>query len=363
MNTCADRLWHVAVEGWKKMADEKVLRTTVVGSYPQPDWLIDKQVLRGQLVPRVRTETLWRVPADIRSEALRDAATLAIRAMEEAGIDVITDGETARESYSNHFVGALSGIDADNPATIISRVGIETRVPRVTGPILHVRPVEQEPATFLRANTTRHTKVTLPGPFTLGQLAKDEYYHDPEALAFAFATALNMEARALQATGIDVIQLDEPWLRNDPEGARRYGVRTINRALEGLTVRTAVHMCFGYAFLKRGHKTGGYELLAELGESRVDEISIEAAQPALDLGILADLKRKTVALGVLDHSTKEAEPVETVAQRIRAGLAHLSPERLMPAPDCGMKYMSREDAFHRLKSLSEAAAIVRHELS
>lgn len=345
------------------MVSEPILRTTVVGSYPQPDWLLDKRILRGQLVPRVRTESLWLVPPQLRAEALKDAACLAIRGMEEAGIDVITDGETSRESYSNHFVAALAGLDVDHPATIVSRIGIETRVPRVTGPIRHVTPIEQAGAIFLRENTTRRAKVTLPGPFTLSQLAKDEHYHDAEAMAFAFAEALNVEAKALESTGIDVIQLDEPWLRNDPEAARRYGVRTIERALEGLKVRTAVHMCFGYAFLKRGQKTGTYELLGELAASRVDEISIEAAQPSLDLGILRDINRKTIALGVLDHSTQEPEPVEVVAQRIRAGLAYLPPERLMPAPDCGMKYMTREDAFKRLQTLAQAAALVRRELT
>jgi 5-methyltetrahydropteroyltriglutamate--homocysteine methyltransferase len=340
-----------------------ILRTTVVGSYPQPDWLVDKSALRSQLVPRVRAERLWRAPAEVRAEAIQDATLLAIRAMEAAGIDVITDGETSRESYSNHFVAALDGIDCENPATIMSRVGNATLVPRVVGPIRHTRAVEVESAKFLRAQTNRRTKITLPGPFTLSQLTKDEHYHDAAAMAFDFAIALNEEARALQAVGIDVIQLDEPWLRNDPAAARRYGVPTINRALQGLSIRTAVHICFGYAFLQRGQKSRVYEYLAELSDALADEISIEAAQPGLDLGVLADLSAKTIALGVLDHSTREVEPVEVVAQRIRAGLAYLPPDRLMPAPDCGMKYMTREVAFGRLSSLSEAAARVRRELS
>jgi 5-methyltetrahydropteroyltriglutamate--homocysteine methyltransferase len=340
-----------------------ILRTTVVGSYPQPDWLVDKSVLRGQLVPRVRTERMWRIPGEFRAEAIQDATSLAIRAMEAAGIDVITDGETSRESYSNHFVAALGGIDGDNPATIISRAGNATLVPRIVGPIRHQRPVEAESAKFLRAQTNRRTKITLPGPFTLAQLTKDEHYHDAAAMAFDFAVALNEEARALQSTGIDVIQLDEPWLRNDPEGARRYGLLAINRALQGLTIRTAVHICFGYAFLQRGQKSRTYEFLGELSDSVADEISVEAAQPGLDLGVLADLSAKTIALGVLDHSTAEVESVEVVAARIRAALVYLSPERLMPAPDCGMKYMTREIAFGRLSSLSEAAARVRRELS
>lgn len=346
----------------KALATGAILRTTVVGSYPQPDWLVNKSVLRGQLVPRVRTDRLWRVPAEVRAEAIQDATLLAIRAMEAAGIDVITDGETSRESYSNHFVAALGGIDGEDPATIISRTGNATLVPRIVGPIRHTRAAEADSAKFLRAQTDRQAKITLPGPFTLSQLTKDEHYHDAAAMAFDFAIALNEEARALQAIGIDVVQLDEPWLRNDPEAARRYGLRAINRALEGLTIRTAVHICFGYAFLRRGQISKTYEFLAELSDSHADEISIEAAQPGLDLGVLSDLSAKTIALGVLDHSTAEVEPVEVVAQRIRAGLAFLRPDRLMPAPDCGMKYMTRAAAFGRLRTLSEAAAIVRQEL-
>ncbi len=345
------------------MIGQALLRTTVVGSYPQPDWLIDKSILRGQHVPRVRTENLWRVPPEARAAAIRDAALQAIRDMESAGIDVITDGEVARESYSNHFAGALDGVDRDNPAVIISRLGHEVRVPRVVSPIRHRQVVELEAAQFLRSNTRRLAKITLPGPFTLAQQAKDEYYGDTRALALDFAIAVNREARALQATGIDVIQMDEPWLRNDPQGARRYAVEILDRAFEGITCHKALHMCFGYAFLSPGHKPKAYEYLAELADSSIDEISIEAAQPDLDLGVLANLSGKTIALGVLNHSTPDAEPAAAIAHRIRSALAFLDPERLMPAPDCGMKYMTREVAFARLKNLSDAAALVRAELN
>jgi 5-methyltetrahydropteroyltriglutamate--homocysteine methyltransferase len=344
--------------------DDAILLTSVVGSYPQPDWLVDKDVLRGQYVPRVRIEKLWRVPREQRDAAIRDATLLAIRDQEAAGIDVITDGETARESYSNHFVMGLDGIDVDDPATITSRIGHQVRVPRVIGPVRHRGTVELVAASFLRSHTRHRAKITIPGPFTLAQQVKDEYYGgDRRALALDFAAAVNAEARALEATGIDVIQVDEPWLRNDPEGARAYGVEALDRALEGLTVRKALHMCFGYAFLRSGHKPSSYEYLAELAGSRIDEISIEAAQPNLDLSVLAELKNKSIALGVLDHSTAEPEGAETVAARIRAGLKHLSPERLMPSPDCGMKYMTREAAFARLKGLADGAALVRRELS
>ena len=221
------------------------LATTLVGSYPQPDWLVDKAVLREGLVPRVRKMNFWRPPENVRSEAIRDATLLAMREMEVAGLDTITDGEVGRESYSNHFAGSLEGFDFDHPATVVSRTGRETRVPRVVGAIRRVRPVELDSAVFLRANTSRRTKITLPGPFTLAQQSVDEYYKDPLALAFAFASALNEEAKALEAVGIDTIQLDEPWMRNDPEAARRYAVPAINQALAGLHARTAIHVCFG----------------------------------------------------------------------------------------------------------------------
>ena len=345
------------------MLASKLLNTTVVGSYPQPDWLVDKGVLRGDFVPRVRTEKLWRVAPELRVEAIWDATRLAIRDMELAGVDVITDGEIARESYSNHFAMSLDGLDLENTATITSRIGHETRVPRVVAPIRHRGAVEEEAVRFLRSNTDRCTKVTLPGPFTLSQQVKDIYYGDPAALALDFAIAINSEALALEKAGIDVIQLDEPWIRNDPQGARCYAVQTLERAIEGVTVRTAVHMCFGYAFLAPDKKPRAYEFLAELNASSLDEISIEAAQPDLDLEVLRQLPSKVVALGVLDLSTKEVESVETVARRIRAALEYIPPDRLMPAPDCGMKYMTREDAFLRLKNMVEAAALVRRDFA
>ena len=342
---------------------ETLLQTTVVGSYPQPDWLIDKGMLRGQYVPRVKAEELWNVIPVLREEALRDATALAIYDMETAGLDVVTDGEICRESYSNHFATALAGLDGEQPATITNRRGRNVPVLRVVGPIRHQVPVEVNWARFLRSRTRRITKVTLPGPFTLAQQVKDEFYGDPQEVALAFASALNAEARLIQETGIDVIQFDEPWLRNDPKAARAFGVKALNRAVEGLTVRTAVHVCFGYAFLRIGDKPNSYEYLAELAESQIHEISIEAAQPNLNLEVLRELPRKRIALGVLDHATADSESVETVAGRIRAALKFVSPERLMPAPDCGMKYMNRTVAFTRLKNLCLAAAQVRRELA
>jgi 5-methyltetrahydropteroyltriglutamate--homocysteine methyltransferase len=341
---------------------QHVLATTVVGSDPQPDWLVDRDLL-SKGVPRVRLRAMWRVPEPFLEQAQDDATIVAIREMERAGIDVITDGEIRRESYSNRFATALDGVDVEHPGVIRNRPGQEITVPRVIGPIRRTRAVEVRDMQFLRAHTDRVAKITLPGPFTLSQQAHNEFYRDPEAMAMDFAAAVNAEARDLQAAGADVIQLDEPWLRNDPEAARRYAVAAINRALEGIAVPTALHLCFGYAAVMRQQKPTGYSFLPQLAATTAAQISIEAAQPRLDLGVLADLAGKTIILGVIDLGDRAVETVDQVAARIRAGLARVAPERLIPAPDCGMKYLPRATAFGKLRALSAAARAVRSELS
>jgi len=314
-----------------------LLPTTVVGSYPQPDWLVDRAML-SKSVPRTRMQAMWRLPAQHLEEAQDDATIVAIRDMERAGIDIVTDGEIRRESYSNRLATALDGIDADNPAIIVSRAGLETPVPRVVGKIRRTHPVELRDMEFLRRNTDRAAKITLPGPFTMSQQARDEYYRDDAALAMAFAEVVNAEARDLEKAGADVIQLDEPWVRNNPELARRIAVKAINRALEGLNVPTIVHLCFGYAAVVPGStKPSGYSFLAELADTTAEQISIEAAQPRLDLGVLKDLAPKKIMLGVLDLGDPEIETVSVVSERIRNGLKHVAPDRLVIAPDCGMK--------------------------
>ena len=337
------------------------LVTTVVGSYPQPDWLVDRALL-GKGVPRVRLQAMWRVPEPWLEAAQDDATIVAIREMERAGIDVISDGEIRRESYSNHFATALDGVDVAQPAAITDRYGNQTSVPRVVGPVRRTRPVELRGLQFLRRQTDRPVKITLPGPFTMAQQAKNEHYRDVEALAMDLAVAVNEEARELQAAGADLIQLDEPWLRNDPEAAARFAVPAINRALEGITVPTALHLCFGYAAVVRHQKPTGYSFLPQLAASSAQQISIEAAQPKLDLGVLTELSGKTIVLGVIDLSDPAVETPEQVAARIRAGLARVTPDRLMPAPDCGMKYLPRETAFGKLRALSEGARLVRSQL-
>jgi 5-methyltetrahydropteroyltriglutamate--homocysteine methyltransferase len=341
---------------------EQLLPTTVVGSYPQPDWLVDKNVLKSQTVPRVRLREMWRVAEPCLEQAQDDATLIAIRDMERAGIDIITDGEMRRESYSNRFATALDGIDIDNPATVKNRAGVDTMMPRIVGKVRRRGPVEVRDMEFLRRNTDRKAKITLPGPFTMTQQAKNEHYQDQEELAMDFAAAVNAEARDLQKAGADVIQLDEPWLRNDPEAAKRFAVKAINRALDGITVPTVVHLCFGYAFLV-SNKPTSYFFLSELADSKAQQISIESAQPKIDLGVLKDLSEKTIMLGVINLGDQIVERPEQVAERIRAGLKYVSADRLFPAPDCGMKYMAREVAFGKLKALAEGAAMVRRELS
>jgi len=338
-----------------------LITTTVVGSYPQPNWLIDRDRL-GSRVPRIRAPEIWRVAPELLAEAQDDATRLAIRDMEEAGIDIISDGEMRRESYSNRFSTALAGVDVDNPGTIINRVGKSAVVPRITGPISRLRSVLVDDVRFLRRHTDRPIKVTLPGPFTMAQQAEDEHYRDEEALAMAFAAAVHAEIRDLKFAGADVIQLDEPWLEARPEAARRYGVAAIDRALAGIEGTTVVHVCFGYAAAV-SDKPGAYHFLPELAASTATQVSLEAAQPNLDLGVLGEFSGKSVMLGVIDLAAAAVETPEVVAARIRAGLAYVAPEKLFVAPDCGMKYLPRERAFAKLRALAQGAGLVRRELA
>jgi 5-methyltetrahydropteroyltriglutamate--homocysteine methyltransferase len=341
---------------------QQVLTTTVVGSYPQPDWLVDRAML-SKGVPRVRQQGIWRVPEDLLEQAQDDATVVAIRDMERAGIDIISDGEIRRESYSNRFATALDGVDVDQPAVITDRYGNQTQVPRVVGPIRRIRPIELRDMQFLRRNTDRLAKMTLPGPFTMAQQARNEHYRDLEELAMDYAEAVNAEAHDLQAAGADVIQLDEPWLRNDPEAAKRYAVPAINRALAGLTVPTALHLCFGYAAVVKQQKPTGYSFLPQLAGTVAQQISIEAAQPKLDLGVLSDLAGKIIILGVIDLADPAVDTIEQVTSRIRAGLARVPAERLILAPDCGMKYLPRHTAFNKLCMLAASARAVRAQLA
>src|SRR3954452_862315 len=338
-----------------------MITTTVVGSYPQPNWLIDRDKL-GSKVPRVRAPEIWRVAPPFLEQAQDDATLVAIRDMELAGIDIITDGEMRRESYSNRFATTLEGVDIENPGTTINRTGVRSVVPRIAGPIRRRGPVEVRDVEFLRANTEKRIKITLPGPFTMAQQAQDDYYKDEEALAMAYAAAVNEELKDLKRAGADVVQLDEPWLQARPERAARYGVKAINRALEGVAGTTVVHLCFGYAAAVKENPSG-YSFLPQLAATSASQISIEAAQPRLDLAILKELAPKSVMLGVIDLGTEQVETPLQVAGRIRAALEFVAPEKLVVAPDCGMKYLPREVAFGKLVALAQGADIVRKELS
>jgi 5-methyltetrahydropteroyltriglutamate--homocysteine methyltransferase len=338
------------------------IATTVVGSYPQPEWLVDRENLRSRLPPRVRVRELWRIPEPFLEQAQDDATLVAIRDMERAGVEIISDGEIRRESYSNRFATALEGLDLDNPGTAIDRTGHPNLVPRVVGPIRRTRPVEVRDLEFLRRNTDRRVKITVPGPFTVTQQAQNDYYPDDRALALDMAAAINEEIKDLFAAGADVVQIDEPYLQARPEKAHAYGVEVINRALDGVQGTTALHMCFGYAAIVHD-RPGQYAFLPELSECVVQQISIEAAQPNLDLSVLGTLPGKTIILGVLNLGDLRVETAQEVADRIRAALRSVEPERLIVAPDCGMKYLPREVAFGKLQAMVEGAAIVREELS
>ena len=339
-----------------------LLPTTVVGSYPQPDWLVNRETLHQHGVPRTHAHDMWRIAEPLLEQAQDDGTILAIREMERAGIDIVSDGEIRRESYSNRFALALEGIDSDHPGQVRSQTGRTTAVPRIVGRIRRIAAVETRDATFLLGHTDRATKITLPGPFTLAMQAQNDFYKDEEELAMDYAIAVNEELKDLKATGVDVVQLDEPWVRQSPEKAARYGIKAINRALQGVAGPTVVHLCFGYAAVV-ANKPSGYSFLPQLADTIAHQISIEAAQPRLDLGVLADLSSKTIMLGVLDLGDPAIETADTVAARIRNGLRYVDATRLIPAPDCGMKYLPRGTAFGKLRAMAEGAAIVRRELA
>ena len=334
--------------------------TTLVGSYPQPDWLIDRERLGGRFPPRVRATELWRVDAAHLSAAQDDATLLAIRAQEAAGLDIITDGEMRRESYSNRFANALDGVDLDNPGVALDRSGEPNPVPRITGPIRRREPVEVESARFLRRHTDRRIKMTVPGPFTMTQQAQNDYYRHPADAAMAYAEAVRDEIRDLFAAGCDVVQIDEPYMQARPEAAREYGLAALTRALDGVEGETAVHICFGYAHVIH-ERPSGYSFLPELAGCSCAQVSLETAQSNLDCSVLEQLQGKKIMVGCIDLSTEEVETPEVVAERIRRALPHMAAEDVVLAPDCGMKYLSREVADAKLRAMVAGAALLRAE--
>jgi 5-methyltetrahydropteroyltriglutamate--homocysteine methyltransferase len=335
--------------------------TTLVGSYPQPDWLIDRKKLAGRFPPRVRARELWRVPEPFLAEAQDDATRLAIRAQEEAGLDIVTDGEIRRESYSNRFATALEGVDIDNPGSALDRSGHPNPVPRVVGKIRRRHPVEVQDLKFLRAHTDRRMKITVPGPFTMSQQAQNDFYKSEEDAAMDYAAAVNEEIRDLFAAGADVVQIDEPYMQARPEKARQYGLKALNRALEGVKGATAVHICFGYAAVIHA-RPSGYSFLSELSGCNCNQVSIETAQSNLDCSVLKSLPGKKIILGVIDLNDMTIETPEIVAARIRRALPYVRAEDVIVAPDCGMKYLPRDVAFGKMRAMVEGAKIMRAAL-
>jgi 5-methyltetrahydropteroyltriglutamate--homocysteine methyltransferase len=334
--------------------------TTIVGSFPQPDWLIDRARLAGRFPPRVRARELWRIPEPFLAQAQDDATLLAIRFQEDAGLDIVSDGEIRRESYSNRFATALEGVDLDNPGTGLDRSGHPNPVPRIVGRIRRMRPVEVEDLLFLRRHTTRKTKITVPGPFTMLQQAQNDYYASEEEAAMDYAAAVNEEIRDLFAAGADVVQIDEPYMQARPEKARQYGLAALNRALEGVSGTTCVHICFGYAAIIH-QRPSGYSFLPELAGCRCQQVSIETAQSHLDTSVLRELEGKQVLVGCVDLSDLNVETPETIAARVRRALQHVKPEQVILAPDCGMKYLPREVAQGKLAAMVAAAQQLRRE--
>ena len=334
--------------------------TTLVGSYPQPEWLIDRKKLAGRFPPRVRARELWRVEPSFLQEAQDDATLLAIRAQEEAGLDIITDGETRRESYSNRFATALEGVDIDNPGSALDRSGHPNPVPRVVGRIRRKHPVEVQDLLFLKKHTSKKTKITVPGPFTMSQQAQNDFYKSEEEAAMDYAAAVNEEIKDLFAAGADIVQIDEPYMQARPEKARQYGLKALNRALEGVTGTTAVHICFGYAAIIHA-RPEGYSFLPELAGSPCKQVSIETAQSNLDTAILARLPGKKIMVGCIDLSDMAVETPQKVVERLKKALEHVKPENVIVAPDCGMKYLPREVAYGKMRAMVEGARLLRKE--
>jgi 5-methyltetrahydropteroyltriglutamate--homocysteine methyltransferase len=335
--------------------------TTLVGSYPQPDWLIDRAKLAGRFPPRVRAKELWRIPPEFLAEAQNDATLLAIRAQEDAGLDIITDGEIRRESYSNRFATALEGVDIDNPGTALDRSGHPNPVPRIVGTIRRRHAVEVEDVKFLRAHTTRRIKITVPGPFTMSQQAQNEFYPTDAEASLGYAAAVNEEIKDLFAAGADIVQIDEPYMQARPERARQYGLNALNRALEGVTGTTCVHICFGYAAIIH-ERPSGYSFLPELAGCSCQQVSIETAQSNLDCSALTPLANKQILLGVINLADMQVESAETVAARIRRALPFVAPERIVVATDCGMKYLPRAVADGKMRAMVAGAQLMRREL-
>ncbi len=344
------------------MIELPILPTSLVGSYAQPSWLIDRERLGQRLPPRVLLNDLWQVPTAQLEEAQNDATIIALEDQHRAGVDIVTDGEMRRESYSNRFANALDGMDIDHPGEAVDRTGKAVPVPRVVSEISRRQPIEAQFVAFLKEHTDKPIKITLPGPFTMAQQVQNDYYPDDASMAMAYAAAVNDELKDLFAAGADIVQIDEPYVQARPEAAKEYAVAAIDRALEGASGPTVVHVCFGYG-KHVANKPDGYAFLAELNACIAEEISIECAQPRLKMDLVQELPNKKIHIGVLDLRDQAPEAPEVVAERIRAALEYLPAARIVVAPDCGMKYLTRSAAYEKLANMVRGRDIVRAELA
>jgi 5-methyltetrahydropteroyltriglutamate--homocysteine methyltransferase len=338
-----------------------MLTTTIAGSLPKPSWLAKPGVLWAP----------WSLSDASLAEGKRDAVRLALREQEEAGIDIVTDGEQSRQHFVHGFLEAIEGVDFTRRVTIGIRADrYKAEVPTVTSSIARRRPVHADEVKFARAHTTRKLKFTVPGPMTIVDTLADEFYRDRRRLAMEFARVINEEARELVALGLDVLQLDEPAFNVYMDDARSWGIEAIHRAIDGLSCKTAVHICYGYGIKANvdwkstlGAEWRQYEqTFPALAASRIDQVSIECANSKVPLALLGLLRGKDVMVGVIDVATDAIETPAQVAATIRSVLPFVPPERLYPCTNCGMVPLGRDVAMDKLRALAAGAALVRGEL-
>ena len=339
-----------------------MLETTIAGSLPKPSWLAEPETLWAAWRPDTEDAIL---------DAKRDATRLVLMEQEEAGIDIVTEGEQSRQHFVHGFLETISGLDFDNR----KRIGIradryEADCPRVIGPVARTRAVHQAEARFARAHTSHKFKFTLPGPMTIGDTIADEHYGDRAELAMAFAALLNDEARELEAAGVDVVQFDEPAYNVYMDDVKTWGIETLERAIEGLGCKTAIHICYGYGIdANRDWKAtlGGEwrqyeETFPVLAASGIDQVSLECRNSHVPMSLIGLLGEKDVLVGAIDVATDAIETPEQVAAVIREAMEFVPPERIQPCTNCGMVPLRRDVARAKLEALGKGAAIVRAEL-
>jgi len=337
----------------------KLLQTTIAGSLPKPAWLAQPKALWAP----------WRLEGDALAEGIEDAVRLAVDDQVEAGIDIVTDGEQTRRHFVTTFLEALDGVDFEHRRTVRIRNRYDADVPMVVGPVARRHPVFVDAARFLRGATERRVKVTLPGPMTMVDTLYDGHYRSREKLAWAFAGILNEEARAIEATGVDVIQFDEPAFNVYFDEVRDWGVAALERAAQGLTCATAVHICYGYGIKANNdwkQTLGGewrqYEqTFPLLSRSSIRQVSLECANSHVPIELIGLLEGKEVLVGAIDVASDRVETAEDVAATLRSALRHVPAERLFPCTNCGMVPLDRAVARGKLRALAAGAALVRAE--